>query len=406
MARWQEGKTIKGEGRGRKRNPDDPDPEVKSIIRIEKAKDKATRSERAINMDAKQTNKVILDPAKAEDRERWEKRKGASDLAGVDAPYADLRMINKDAADKLQAKADEVEAITKDKTLPLSFKVERVEKLKEETKAIIEETKQEIAEAHRAGGKKWSAERKKEADEVRKQLGINSLIQADALIQRAKRQGIEYDQVDWDALQGTDLAFGDQVERLNGQVGTTETLSELEGEITTQMDRYEEAYDDYMEKVKAANFEFGAENDTRSIKKIISDMKKDAPIMTDSPEVWQQEGADRSDLIGWDDKEKTEAKEEWKADAKVHKNPGIEETTGQFRYRIEDPDQFEIMRTKYPGDDPSSGISFIVGREDQADPTTEVQAIRFDKDRGWTKKKVEKWIKGHQAEIARMKDQD
>lgn len=73
--------------------------------------------------------------------------------------------------------------------------------------------------------KKWSAERKRRAELVAKEADC-SVVEADGLIQRAKSKGYDYDEVDWDELQGKDLEYSERVEKLEKQVGTTRTRRE------------------------------------------------------------------------------------------------------------------------------------------------------------------------------------
>jgi hypothetical protein len=104
---------------------------------------------------------------------------------------------------------------------------------------------------------------------------------------------------------------------------------------------------------------------------------------------------DPDQLIQW-------SKDEQDPVIQHHPNPGIDETENQFRYRVQDPARFSDMKTKYPGDDPSKGISFVIGHRDGSSET-HVQAIRFNKAQGWTVGKVENWIQENQDEIKRMK---
>ncbi len=73
--------------------------------------------------------------------------------------------------------------------------------------------------------KPWSSERKRRARLVAGRTGA-PVVQADALIRRAKSKGVAYDTVDWDRLQGKDLTFAGRVRRLTKMVGRTPTKSE------------------------------------------------------------------------------------------------------------------------------------------------------------------------------------
>ena len=73
--------------------------------------------------------------------------------------------------------------------------------------------------------RKWNAERKRRARIVAKTTKA-SVVQADALIRRAKSKGVAWDRVNWDRLQGKDLTFAGRVRRLTKMVGRTATKSE------------------------------------------------------------------------------------------------------------------------------------------------------------------------------------
>ncbi len=68
--------------------------------------------------------------------------------------------------------------------------------------------------------KPWSSERKRRARLVAGRTGA-PVVQADALIRRAKSKDVAYDKVTWENLQGKDLTFAGRVRRLNKMVGPT-----------------------------------------------------------------------------------------------------------------------------------------------------------------------------------------
>lgn len=81
----------------------------------------------------------------------------------------------------------------------------------------------------RSKTKKWTPERKRRAEIVAEQAGC-SVVEADGLIRRAKSKGYDYDEVDWDELQGKDLEYSERVEKLEKQVGDTRTRKEAKAQ--------------------------------------------------------------------------------------------------------------------------------------------------------------------------------
>lgn len=63
--------------------------------------------------------------------------------------------------------------------------------------------------------------------------------EADQLIRRASLANMEYDRVDWDAIQGKDLEYTEWLEKLERQTGKTFTEDEYMADIRAQADAFE-----------------------------------------------------------------------------------------------------------------------------------------------------------------------
>jgi hypothetical protein len=141
----------------------------------------------------------------------------------------------------------------------------RVRKAAEELKVerdraqrSLDDFYQEEVEASSRSKTKWSAQRKKEARSISEGTGC-SIIQADAMNQRAKRAGRSYDEVSWDDVQGKDLTYSERVEKLDAQLGTrTRTKSEVARSSKTfesTVKQWEKDPDRYQEEMEAASRE-------------------------------------------------------------------------------------------------------------------------------------------------------
>jgi hypothetical protein len=104
--------------------------------------------------------------------------------------------------------------------------------------------------------RKWSAERKRRAQIVAEQVGCSE-VEADALIKRADAKGYEYDEVDWDRLQGKDLTYSERVEKLEDRVGSTRT----KGEARMRQRAAKRAWDNAEKKQKANGDNYDPEED-------------------------------------------------------------------------------------------------------------------------------------------------
>ena len=137
--------------------------------------------------------------------------------------------------------------------------------LKTAQKSLDDYHKEEV-EASGRSKSKWSRERKRQAAEVSKTVGC-STIQADAMIQRAKRSGKSYDEVDWDQAQGRDLTYSERVDKLDTAIGThTRTKGELShsskdvDDLISKWEQDPETYQGELESAMSAlNYDMKAE---------------------------------------------------------------------------------------------------------------------------------------------------
>ncbi|HEY6074205.1 MAG TPA: hypothetical protein VIV15_12660 [Anaerolineales bacterium] len=83
-------------------------------------------------------------------------------------------------------------------------------------------------------------------------------------------------------------------------------------------------------------------------------------------------------------------------ETKIITKPGIDETENEFRVRLRDPGDFQdnTFRTITVKQD-KPRIFGIVGRL-KGEETTTLQALRFPKDEGWDRGKVEDWMSSHE----------
>jgi hypothetical protein len=119
--------------------------------------------------------------------------------------------------DDTDAPESRKEAVKRERTKQAADQL-RAEKAQAQ-KSLDDFHKEEL-EASKRSRDKWSSQRKKEARATADRIGC-STIQADALNQRAKRAGRDYDQVDFDQLQGKDLTYSERVSKLDQQLGVS-----------------------------------------------------------------------------------------------------------------------------------------------------------------------------------------
>ncbi len=228
----------------------------KAKIRELRKQDFKDRSERARAIDRGIMAETVYDPEDPEQVKKWKASKNTTDLAGVDT-LMELTEVKKKAQEEVQeckentdkivdnAKED-VEEIEGNDDLSEEEKEEKqketLEKAKEEVKKEAEEAQKDVQKAEEEQKEiisrardKWSKLRKKQANSVADTVGCTNF-EADALIQRAKRAGHSYDEVDWDQLQGEDLEYGERVDKLDRQLHTTTMTKGQIEQIDRQVD--------------------------------------------------------------------------------------------------------------------------------------------------------------------------
>ncbi len=221
---------------------------TKEVVARERALDEKKRSERAIAQDRKKTAKRVYSPSDPEEVVKWRENKGRSDLAGVDTVFRKLTRIKKKVSKRVKVSKkrqkaivektkEKVKKIAKDPEKPKEVKDRQVKqtiaegerelkKEQETTEKVIEQAKEEQAKEIRVHEARWTPERRRRAEYVAETTGC-SVLEADALIQRARRAGYDYDKVDWDRVQGKDLSYHERVGKLEEAIGRdTQTVAE------------------------------------------------------------------------------------------------------------------------------------------------------------------------------------
>jgi len=224
-----------------------------SITSAQVHKKMAGRSKRSQLMDRSLQAKRVGSIRKKQDRVDWAKHPESMDLHGVDTKIADEKYQARFSKQLLKEKHQQKRKLTKQ----ISKKKEEITRVKEpkEQKEIREDIKEKEQEKEKVeldikdvevGHRKLKRSIGEKSEERRNVMYVmkvtenNNYIESKALIDRAKGQGVEYDQVDWDELQGADLTYGDRVSRLDDQVGKTYTEEEFE-------DKYDEMYEHWVE---------------------------------------------------------------------------------------------------------------------------------------------------------------
>lgn len=133
--------------------------------------------------------------------------------------------------------------------------------VRREQKRVRREVERELEEGRLAirvhARKAWPRERRRRAEAVAQALGIQNLLVADLLIQRAARAGVDFDKVDWDAVQvqGKRSDYTEFVAQLDKQLGK-ETVTKAEADKLTEVlpgkfvdveNEVERAVDEYRE---------------------------------------------------------------------------------------------------------------------------------------------------------------
>ena len=256
----------------------------RDIVERERARDERSRSPRAINMDRRIQARTVYHPSDPEEVLRWKKDKARSDLAGVDTVLRRLTQIKKKTVQKVEAskvRAREIVSKAKERVrevaekpkLPREVKEravkgivakakERLVEVHRETEAAIQEAKAEQDVVVREHTQKWDRERRRRAEYVAGVIG-SSVIEADALIQRAASSGYDYDRVDWDSIQGKDLKYYERVakldETLHVETKTKGEIEQIHRQVDWVMDKYDEDQERYEEEIEHAMKDFYSE---------------------------------------------------------------------------------------------------------------------------------------------------
>ena len=228
-------------------------------------------------MDRSKQAQTVYHPTDADDVMKWKDNKSRSDLAGVDTLFRRLTRIKKKAASKVQVTRVKRKAIvkeTEEKVKKIAKDPEKPKEVKKrEIKQVIEENEKKIEQEHKEAIKviekakeeqtvevtrhqhRWSRERRKRATYVSETTGC-SVIEADALIQRAKSAGRDYDTVDWDRMQGRDLTYHERVNKLDETVGRqTATKAERRTALRSTdwiIDQYEKDEEHWQMEIQGA----------------------------------------------------------------------------------------------------------------------------------------------------------
>lgn len=244
--------------------------------------EKRNRSPWAVKMDERRTAQVMYDPRDPEQVKKWKKDPSRSDLMGVDTDAQKLYGIKLKATAEVEKRKALVKRTVEEsrkrvkkareeaKTPEESMKAEKealeaaktaIASATSEVKGILEGAKDEQDRNIRRFQGKWTPERKRRAETVAKAVGC-SMFEADALIQRAQRAGVDYDLVDWDAIQGSDLRFSERVEKMDRHLHTeTTTKAEEENRIDWQISRAEEEWQEFVtEQEQRLQEEFGGDH--------------------------------------------------------------------------------------------------------------------------------------------------
>jgi hypothetical protein len=232
---------------------------------------KRNRTKWALNMDQTRTAGTIYDPRDPKQVKMWRKHPDRADLDGVDTAQQQLYGIKLRAAAEVERHRELVKRAVEDarervrkarraaKEGKESSEAEKtaaneaievataaIEKATTEVKGIIEAAKEEQDHKIRRFQGKWNAERKRRAEIVAHTVGC-SMFEADALIQRAKRAGFDYDLVNWDSIQGKDLEYSEWVEKLDRDLNKeTSTKGEEDNLIEWQMAKAQDEWEAYV----------------------------------------------------------------------------------------------------------------------------------------------------------------
>ena len=273
---------LKGKDGKRRSKHQRPEPQRISGKDLERLRRGArrNRSKWAMSMDTMRTAKTVYDPRDSEQVKKWRKHPDRADLNGVDTLSQHLYGIKVKAVSEVEERKKRVRTIIEDArkravkgrreartkeeadksvTDALATAREAIESVGKEVKGIISGAKDEQDKKIRRFQGKWDPERKRRAEYVAKTVGCN-LFEADALIQRAKRAGIDYDLVDWDAVQGYELEFSEKVEKLDRAIHKgTMTKGEEDHYIDWQLEKAQDQWEEYVREQEERLRESGEE---------------------------------------------------------------------------------------------------------------------------------------------------
>lgn len=197
------------------------------------------KSSRSVKADTRGTAKTVLDPTDEEEVRHWKQHFSRYDLDGVDTKEQMLTMLRIRAAAGKKVQGAK-EKVTKAKKAAQEEKAQagHSKGIIAGLAAAIKEAVEEIAEAvtgaeaaqkmvqQRTSGR-WSANRKAAARSVADMVQC-SVIEADALITRARNAGVEdWASFNWDSLQGKNYIFDERLDMLEKKLGVTYTGKEV-----------------------------------------------------------------------------------------------------------------------------------------------------------------------------------
>jgi len=198
------------------------------------------RSKRSQLIDRSKQAKRVGSIHSKKDKEDWKRNPGQMDLHGVDTRIAEdqykAKVSKRQLKEKRQVKRKITKQITKKKEqVKRVKKPEEKQKLQKEIKQKEQEKKKvkldikTVEVGHRKVKKSIhkKTEEKREVTYIMKATDNNNYIESDALRERALNNGVSYDEVDWDQLEGSDLTYEARVRRLDEQIGKTHTDEEF-----------------------------------------------------------------------------------------------------------------------------------------------------------------------------------
>lgn len=198
------------------------------------------RSKRSQLIDRSKQAKRVGSIRNKKDREDWRRNPNRMDLQGVDTTIAKKQYRARITKRELKQKRQQRRKVTKQ----IAKKKEQVKRVKkpEEKQKLHKDIKQKEQEKQKieldiktieVGHRKTresiheKQEEKREVTYIMRATDNNNYIECNALRERAKNNDVAYDEVNWDAMQGSDLTYDDRVRRLDNQIGKTHTDEEM-----------------------------------------------------------------------------------------------------------------------------------------------------------------------------------